>query len=97
MSYSEQDREFLSHIHHLRSHDRPGYISVLCALARHVPPEQQASEPWEELISATRGDFKRAIKSIRSVQADHTDPEWLEEIVLYIRREWLHRGEEATE
>lgn len=88
---SVEDRQFLSLVHHLRKHDKAGYIALLCAMACGSP-----TAPLTEFEGVSRGTFKRAVKCLRVVQKDYPAPAAIDRVVAYIRRERLGRGEGAA-
>lgn len=89
---SAEDRAFVDGMRNIRQTNRAGYLSVLCVLGEGMAsPLTEHPELLKELEGATRGEFKRAIRVIRQIQSEHSDPEYLNRVVEYIRREWLGR------
>lgn len=81
---------FTSKMLYLEKHNRPGYNAVLCALAYcHEKQGNQFDDLTEELEELSKGDFKRAIKHIRKIDAESVIPG----IVDYIRCRWLGKGD----
>lgn len=69
----------------LRKTNVPGYLGVLAILCL----SNDKTEPPE---GYSRGNFKRAIKSLREFQRIEKDSEWVESAIALIRRDWLHKG-----
>ena len=66
--------------------DMPSYHAV-CLAAWYLLNEQNGQDkPF--CLDLTKGEIKRAIKTFRT---HHVDPEWTEPMIVYIRKELLHR------
>lgn len=93
MKYSDlsvEDREFVEGMKNIRQTNRAGYLSILCMMAAGSSrPLSEFPALLKELSDASKGEFKRAIRVIRQIQSEHSDPEHLDCVVEYIRREWL--------
>lgn len=93
MTYNDlsvEDREFAEAMKTIRQTNRAGYLSVLCMMAAGLSrPLSEFPALLKELSDASKGEFKRAIRVIRQIQSEHSDPEYLDRVVEYIRREWL--------
>ncbi len=96
MSYSnllsEEDQRFLAYIEHLRHHDRPMFLAILCMC---VHDQQAEQEPHLGAVAflrdVTQSDFKWVIKTLKSLKKSYPYTEHLNSVVDYIRHEWLHR------
>ena len=89
---SAEDREFVEVMKTVRQINRAGYISILCMMAAGSSrPLSEFPALLKELEGTSKGEFKRAIRSIRQVQSESSDPALLDRVVEYIRREWLGR------
>lgn len=94
---SMEDREFAEAMKTIRQTNRAGYLSILCMMAAGSSrPLSEFPALLKELSDASKGEFKRAIRVIRQTQSEYIDPEYLDRVVEYIRREWLGRVLSAT-
>ena len=88
---TQEEEQFARRMVYLEKHDRPRYNAVLCTLAYcHERQGNEFDNLAESLQKLTRGDFKRAIKCIRTADTESVAPG----VVDYIRRRWL--GKEGT-
>lgn len=94
----EQHRIFLRLVEDAARNDRPKYIFIICLLIlQSNKPLDERNRFAEDLITGSRGDLKRAIRSARIAQAMH--PQYAsdyERVIKYIRKELLHREVNAT-
>ena len=83
---TDEKMELLSTMDELEETYTPGYLAMfalLCVMAKgrnDRPP-----------TGYSRGDFKRGIRALREIQGLASRQQEIEEAVLLIRREWLHK------
>lgn len=90
------EQEFLNGIREAKRRGQGEYLSIV-ALTVFLLEKQGGTAPSlrQELQRATRGELKRAIKSMREVQRGYKWPEYIDGTVSLIRRDFLHRGDKA--
>lgn len=92
-----EGREFINSVHWLKENNRPGYFAIASLIYANRKGGMDGFPAVEAMFkSATRGEFKRAIRYLREFQSTGNYHEKyrdaIELVIAYIRREWLHRG-----
>lgn len=67
----------------------PAYVAIVCMIVYFATKDE--SSVYSLLGPVTNGDFKKAIKFIRSIQDDVLDRETSEELIAFIRDKLLHK------
>ena len=83
---TDEKMELLSIMDELEETYTPGYLAMFALLCSMV--KGRCDNPP---VGYSRGDLKRGIRALREIQSLTSYHEEIEEAVLLIRREWLHK------
>ena len=91
MELTKTDIELAEHMNSLRKNDWPSYLAIMCMMSAMLKEQGDDHPIDEDVLSASKGDLKRAIKRLR--QADSPAlAQPIEMTVRFIRTELLHKG-----